>query len=296
MDISSIRLHPLPLTGTEARARLAWQAGEILIATVVVSRAEELTLEIGGTRVHAQSGLQFSPGQHLRLQVIEPGELPVLRRLDDIRDTNIMVQGRALCMALPQQEPLAPVFAELARFVQYSAARVNRTSRSTLSSIAAEIFTHLPQINDLIDPEGLKQAILESGLFLEARLANLPSKTTPSPDLKADLLRLAAAAEEAVRDEDVTVELGASFQHAVHGALARLEVNQINWLGGGILSVELPIRREQDGTDILTLVLEKGEKMPDGYGGALRPWTATLRFNFDGLGIGAYLGQGGGGK
>ncbi|CAK0780750.1 conserved hypothetical protein [Gammaproteobacteria bacterium] len=289
MDISSIRLSSLPPTGTEARARVAWQAGEILEATVVVSQVGRLTLELGGTRVQAQSGLQFSPGQHLRLQVTEPGEQPVLRLLEDAPDPRA-VQGRTLRMALPQQGPLAPVLDSLTQLAQSALKAGDGSLPSVLSSLAVRILARLPQAGDLGNPAGLKQAMQESGLFLEAHLAALPPGTPPAADLKADLLRLEAATAGTLTGladkEDATTMpsvSGANFLHAIQGALARLEVNQINLLGGGILTLELPIRRGEE-MHTLTLTVEEGEESPDGDGGALRPWTATLRFDLEGLG------------
>ncbi|CAK0775220.1 conserved hypothetical protein [Gammaproteobacteria bacterium] len=305
MDISALRLTvPLPITEAETRTRLAWQAGDILEATVVVSTVGQLTLEIGGIRLQAQSDLQFSTGQHLRMQVTDSGELPVLRLLANTPDSNLAVQSRALRMAFPQQASLAPVIQGLMRFIQ-SNPKTERGSRASLFALAAEILHRLPRASDLGHPEGLKQAIQECGLFLEARLARLPQGASPTPDLKADLLRLEAAVQAAVLLSDdqasavIQNDLPASFEHrddssapfgldknflqAVRGALARLEVNQISLSEGRMLALELPIRRG-DRLDTFSFVLEESDESSHGHNGAQRPWTATLRFDLEGLG------------
>ncbi|CAK0743813.1 conserved hypothetical protein [Gammaproteobacteria bacterium] len=305
MDISSIRLIPSPLTVGETQFKNTWQTGEILEATVVTSQAGHLTLKLGDTQIQAKSNLQFSPGQHLHLQVSELGELPVLRLLNEVSvATPAQIQGRTLRMALPQRGSLTPVLKDLLRLAQ-STPEGAKNPHPTLSTLATAMLAHLPQVSNLEHPEGLKQAIRESGLFLESHLATLSSGTSPSTDLKADLLRLEAAARatppsqsspsveenlavlvdkiDSAADHLFSPESVKSFLHTIQRALAGVEVNQMNLIDGGILALELPIRRGNE-VDTVALVVEEGEESSDGRGGVQRPWTATLRFDLKGLG------------
>lgn len=324
MDVSTIKVTaPLPITGIETRARLAWEAGNILEATVIVAKSGELTLEVAGSKIQAQSNLQFVPGQRLRLQVTESGKLPILRLLDNHVSTNLTVQMRTFRSALPYQAPIAPVIDNLMQLIN-NTAKTEQTPRNNLLNLATEIINHFPQLSEIKHPDTIKQLFQKSGLFLEANLASLSFDNNLDLDFKAQLLRLEEALQNTVASianetENTTLithdknektemlaennslvtkhanlidpelidktafEFDRNFIQNVHGALARLTVNQLNLAETGMMNLEIPIRNGENWS-MLNVTIEENDGSYFSNEEHVRPWTATLRFNLVGLG------------
>lgn len=197
---------PLPPAGTptlpaRAAAAPAWRVGQVLAATVVSAPRQGLSdLRIGTLLVRAQTGeLQLSPGQTLRLEVASLREQPVLRLL------NLMAAdplNTALRTALPRQQPLAPLLASLLRAIGDAPAAA-RPLAPEIARAAQELFNRLPTAAALGQAGGLREALRNSGLFLESKLAQAAATgaaaagpVTPSrvpalgTDFKANLIRL----------------------------------------------------------------------------------------------------------
>jgi hypothetical protein len=183
------------------------QLGQQFSATVVERQGGgQYLLEVyqpgvrNGTMLRAMSVTALEPGQALRLEVVDNGPPPQLRILpppeDDIQETI----SQALRQFLPKQEDLHGVMERLSRFAargeDAGEAKLPQTLREALRSVLGA----LPDKGALSTAEGLKRAIENSGLFLEARLAQQvetaesPQKTAPpslAQDMKATLLKLA---------------------------------------------------------------------------------------------------------
>lgn len=189
-------------TPTRGDTTLAtWRVGQVLAATVVSSpqpgRAE---LRIGNLQVAAQTGnLQLTPGQALRLEVASLKEVPVLKLLGVLQQNPV---NQAVRDALPRQQPLAPLLGMLARI------GAGGQLPPEIARLAQELMARLPNPASVGNPTGLRQALRDSGLFLEAKLARAaPPQTAAAPggnpasakaaelsgDLKANLLRLVQA-------------------------------------------------------------------------------------------------------
>jgi hypothetical protein len=178
-----------------------WRVGQVLAATVVSSpqpgRAE---LRIGNLQVAAQTGnLQLTPGQALRLEVASLKEVPVLKLLGVLQQNPV---NQAVRDALPRQQPLAPLLGMLARI------GAGGQLPPEIARLAQELMARLPTPASVGNPTGLRQALRDSGLFLEAKLARTtPPQVAAAPggnpapakaaelsgDLKANLLRLVQA-------------------------------------------------------------------------------------------------------
>ena len=172
------------LTRADALSR-NWQVGQIVAATVT-SRPQsgQVTLRIGIEQVQAQPGnLKLQPGQKLELQVVELGRVPSLRVIRTERPDPVRA---ALRSALPRQQPLSNLFSQLVQLL----ARPANTS-PVVVEIARSLIARLPDHRQLSSAEGLRQALRDSGLLLESRLAShRRPKPDLSQDLKANLLRL----------------------------------------------------------------------------------------------------------
>ncbi|WJW74548.1 flagellar hook-length control protein FliK [Thiohalobacter sp. IOR34] len=197
MQPTGPRLPPLPTspgsTGPSPGLRL--RIGQTLNAVVLTSPRDGRTLlRIGANQVQARTGaLQLSPGQALKLQVVRLGEQPLLRLITALRQDAV---SEALRQVLPRQRPLGPILSGLAQLAARPA--VSPLPPAVLARLR-ELIDRLPRPGELSNPRGLQQALRDSGTFLEARLAAGAPPADPGlgRDLKANLLRLAAALRQA---------------------------------------------------------------------------------------------------
>lgn len=184
--LGPVRLSNAVLTLPRASALISnWQVGQIVAATVA-SRPQSghVTLRIGNQLVQAQTantGLQ--QGQKLELQIVDLGRVPSLRVLTTGASDAVRT---ALRSALPRQQPVSTVLAELVRITARPA-----DTQPAVANMARTVLARVPQQTQLTNSEGLRQAVRDSGHFLESRIAS--STDAPpdlSRDLKANLLRL----------------------------------------------------------------------------------------------------------
>ena len=162
-----------------------WQVGQIVAATVT-SRPQSghVTLRIGIQQVQAQAGnINLQQGQRLELQVVELGRVPSLRVIGTVRPDPVRA---ALRSALPRQQPLSTLFSQLAQLLAKPA-----SISPVVAEVARNLIARLPDHRQLSSAEGLRQALRDSGLLLESRLASHGRRTPDlTQDLKANLLRL----------------------------------------------------------------------------------------------------------
>lgn len=198
---------PLPATTPAARSEplATWRVGQVLAATVVANPQPGVAdLRIGSLLVKAQTGdLTLPPGQSLRLEVASLKEMPVLKLLGLLQQNPVQPLLRDV---LPRQQPLPLLFSTLARLVMPATATQQRspTLSPEIMRLARDLFDNLPNTARVATPDGLRQAIRDSGLFLESKLAHAAAQPqTPNAkppelaqDFKANLLRLV----QAIRD------------------------------------------------------------------------------------------------
>lgn len=170
----------------------AWQVGQILSATVVgVSTPGSVTLRINHLLLAAQTTLALQTGQALKLEVVKGGDQPTLKIVPPPSPPD--TQGQALRQALPRQLPLAPLLANLTALANPAQA-AQTPAGNEVAQLARQVMEGLSGRGDIAQGAGLKQAVRNSGVFLEARLAAALTSGAPLPagDLKAGLLRLLA--------------------------------------------------------------------------------------------------------
>jgi hypothetical protein len=138
-------------------------------------------------------------GQTLKLEILNPGTLASLR----ILNTGPSPRGveQALRGLLPRQAPLTPLLANLAAIVHSArpgSAPATPPLPAPLLAAVNRLVEALPPAAKVTSADGLKQAVAQSGLFLEARLAQAitqPATTGQSTanlplDFKGNLLSL----------------------------------------------------------------------------------------------------------
>ena len=176
-----------------------WQVGQILNALVLARQpGGQISLRIQDTEVQAQApaSLSVSPGQTLRLQVESTGDQPVLRVIQETSPQQVI--AASLRAALPRQGAMTALLANLAVLEQAALPGLPRT----LTELARQVLSQLPTPEMLSRPDGLTQAVTDSGLFLEAKLAQALTKGEPpaiATDLKAGFLRLLSTLRDVVQ-------------------------------------------------------------------------------------------------
>ncbi len=173
-----------------------WQAGQILQARIIQpAPGEPSLLRIGGKLLPLNlPPLPVLAGQALSLQVISPGQSIALRVLDI---TAPSVSQQAVRDALPRQLPLSSLLAQLQAIVGADDSRGSKLPAEVLQQVR-RILDQLPRHDGVGRADGLQQALANSGIFLEARLAEALRTRQPfaqtaqqlSGDLKGGLLGL----------------------------------------------------------------------------------------------------------
>ncbi len=173
-----------------------WQTGQILQARLQPQApGEPPLLRIDGKLLPV--GLPPLPppaGQTLQLQVLEPGRPVALRVLET--STAPIVQ-QALRDALPRQLPLSSLLSSLQAIAGGNDPGSHKLPTAVLQQVQ-RILDRLPRRDGVAQAEGLQQALANSGLLFEARLAealrtNQPFTQTAQQlggDLKGGLLGL----------------------------------------------------------------------------------------------------------
>lgn len=211
-----------------------WHVGQILHARVVRSDGpDSLALRLGGrlVRATAQGLPALPPGTALRLRIEVLGRTPVLRLLapDSGADPHTEVNA-ALRAVLPRAGTLEPLLAGLV------AAARDGGAPGSLPKLAGALLAGLAQPADLTRTDGLRGAVQNSGLFLEARLLAGVETAALSGDLKAALWRLLAALDgpdgppTPTNAENPSPKAGAGpipLRTEVEAALARLQLHQL---------------------------------------------------------------------
>ncbi len=189
-----------------------WKTGQRLNAVLTPPDKTNQTrtiLELAGNRINAQIS-QALPGnmsQNIKLEVITPGAIAVLKIIaappaTSIDNTNI---SQALRTTLPQQMPLPILLGNLTFIVKNHSTIISSATQATPQRITTlpqsliervhAVINSLPDTGNIRDGNGLKQAVAQSGLFMESRLMHILQQPTtgitmPPVDFKGGLLSL----------------------------------------------------------------------------------------------------------
>ena len=295
---------PLPTLQLTAPAGNAWQRalqpGQVLHAVVVSSAtAGTALLRVGALELVARTELALARDQSLMLEVVKGGDTPELRLLRPGGEEALI--ARALRTSLPRQAPLADQLGRLAD----AGRQLELVADKLTARLGREIGTLLARpLATGTEPRALRQALAQSGLFFEARLAQ---GSFDAADLKGVLLRLLArlpgqapAGRGATADAVPGREGGSppaappdhggalleATRHLVEDALAGIRWQQISSLpdegGRGLLwHVGLPLRAPDDTPTTLWL---RAERDPAGRESDGQRWTLDLSLSIAPLG------------
>jgi hypothetical protein len=263
----------LTISGEIPSSADGWRIGQRLDAAVVsLMGQDKIAIKIGDALFEARSSATTTLGQRMSLEVVRTTPQIVLS-IGAGPDISAPLMS-ALRTALPQQLPLQTAFSRLETAL---------TSSSDLAPLTAtilkQLLQQLPDNQAITRSDTLKQALQNSGQFLEHKLNTDPQPSSLDKDIKANLLRLLAALPR-LQGYDTS-----DLSRNAEGALARIQTHQLGalaqeqsppaWAG------ELPIRNG-DQIDALQFHIEK-----DGSHSANteeQGWNTWLTLNVRALG------------
>ncbi len=174
---------PLPDVSSKHQLLQTLKPGQILQATALSENQNgRLKLQIGVSRLIAQTQVSVRPGAHLTLQVDKAGDLPLLRLLT--QPGLDAQQNQALKNALPRQQPIPQLMQAL---IKHTSTPERDALPSEIKQAFETLRSHLPSTQNPAFKQQLKSALENSGLFTEARLLG---NTAHASDLKLNLMRL----------------------------------------------------------------------------------------------------------
>jgi hypothetical protein len=257
-----------------------------------------------GQQVRAQTANALEPGQVLKLEVIKTGLVPELKivmpQLAIPQGQTVVLE--ALKQFMPKQVSLADFTASLPQV-----AVVAEVKPGSLSAAVNEVLGALMSKDELMSADGLKQGINNSGVFLEAKLANMLS---PQGDLKAHLLTLADALQKGqssqnglsgnesmhktIDDADKALlsfiaksgETDNAILNKTEGAIARIVLDQLASLPKNddqqtIWQIEIPFK-DGNHSDSVKLKINRDEN--SGKESQQANWSVVLELSPPGMG------------
>ncbi|MCU7808713.1 MAG: flagellar hook-length control protein FliK [Candidatus Thiodiazotropha sp. (ex Semelilucina semeliformis)] len=278
--------------------------GQILQGTALSDNVNgKLSLQIGVTRLIAQTQVSVRPGQALTLQVVKTDNLPELRVLT--LPSLSELKAAALKTLLPRQQPLPEVFKALNQIIQ---APAKSNIPPAIKAQATSLLSQTPVTSDPVFRDSLKSAITSSGLLTESKL--LRQVTTESIDMKLNLVRLYQAVRQLVPEHqflamirgskplpqaersttggiaDNGIKLLIGLLKNLDGGIARIQTHQLNSLPQEdpirqVWQFELPIRNEQD-VDLFHFRISRENAPHEEADEQL--WNLTLHMNLSTLG------------
>ena len=203
-------LSPLNFVPTQvSTVARSWVIGQLLNIVVIGQRDQNsILVRVGNDTIAAESAIAVPPGTRFTARVVAIEPLPVLTPVKAATPAPTPPLQAAWLSALPKQAPLAS---------SLHAADVLLTQAGTPDAVRPLAHTEfyallqaLPELATLRSPPLLKEALLNSGLGLEAKLASAstihyPAAPPPTADLKWQLLAVLAQFTATVATPDAAL-------------------------------------------------------------------------------------------
>ncbi|WP_129775080.1 flagellar hook-length control protein FliK [Peristeroidobacter soli] len=200
-----------PAGSTSPSLLSEWRVGALLQAIAVRDAASgQLYLDIGGQRHNARlangNGAGPANGEVLNVRVLRNSPVLALETLSSSAaigaDADTAVVSDAMRRFVPRQESPALMLANLSWLAQGKNVGKNGFDElpKAVTQAAAQLWQSLPDAESLGDPKTLANAILRSGTFLEANLADVSGGTTEPKVLVNDLKALMLTLSRTLRD------------------------------------------------------------------------------------------------
>lgn len=201
VDIPGIQNLKLPV-GQEIKLQQdpnQLKIGQIFKVVVVASVGESrLMLNLDGANINAKTSHQFYPGEELKVKVEKQDGETVLKIQN--REFSQQILNQALRTVLPRQAPADQLLNTIKALNQLPEALKNSLPPATQQALS-QLTQVIPTRQQLSHPDGLKQAIQNSGTFLESKLATPSTQHSPNiqQDFKTQLLKVLSNLEQITR-------------------------------------------------------------------------------------------------
>lgn len=175
-------------------------------------------------------------GELISFKVIKLGNQPKFALIDKnpLINTNLKILD-TIKQTLPTQNPPSELVNQLIK--NLSSINNNDSIPDNLKRLARHIIDSIPHIkNDRVDPKILKQSVLNSGLFLEAKLTYSDEKIDLNlqSDLKNQLLKLQHTIKQELETQQKSpsseIDLLQEIQKKTENSLAKIILNQLGSL------------------------------------------------------------------
>ena len=177
-------------------------------------------------------------GQQIQFEVVKTGSNPIFKLVGTQPTTHLVNQQviDTIKQVLPIQTPPTELINQL--IINLPKIKNSESISDNLKRLAKEILESLPKLKNTRNPQQLKKAITNSGLFLEAKLAtpNNETKSDFPTDFKNKLLKFQHALKQEleVKNNQKTssneLNLLKEMQQKTESSLARVILNQLNSL------------------------------------------------------------------
>ena len=207
--------------------------GQTLNVQVIKVSSDQVSLNMGGQTVQAQSQLNLKPNDQLRVNVQEhQGQIRLQIQSANNTSDNSKVYLRQL---LPQQIPIQQTLNFL------SQPQLLQQLPPIIQSQISAILDQLLKPNSHLTAKNLKQALTNSGILLENKLSakNVSPQSTQG-DLKGQLFKLQQGLQQLT-----TLSRNPSIIQAlslVNQSINKITLNQLHFLDNTALLSNLPIQ------------------------------------------------------
>lgn len=173
------------------------QQGQSLSATVLdLKPGGNVSLEIGGLRINTQTNIPLQIGQQLQLQATVGQDKIELKLLQNFPRAEHSALRQAIRQAMPRQTSMQPLFDNISLMSKPPRNVVLPNIPLPAQRIIKSLANGLPTPKVLSTAAGVKQAVLNSGLFFESKVSRiLQTKGSLLPlqqDLKSQLAKAIA--------------------------------------------------------------------------------------------------------
>ena len=170
-----------------------WKTNQILKAIVTETNPQQTRLNIQGilAQTATPAKLELQVGQQLTVQVTSKNSVPDLKLLS-IDKSPQQIVAEQLRTQLPRQQSITHLLSDIKAI--NARPEIQRLLPAEVIQQTKSFLAVLPDIKHLKKPEAIKQALQNSGLFLEQNLAQARQSGTENNtqlDIRSLLLRLA---------------------------------------------------------------------------------------------------------
>ena len=195
MEINGPQLPPRPAGTPQLNALAQLRVGQILQAVVLKATVDKIALlQVRNQQIRVETQAPLTQGQRIEAEVVQIGANPILKLRTPIQTPSSAPQAinTAMKQALPKQMGLAPLLANLRALSRVQSA--SNLLPPLISEAIKKVISSLPQRGQVTTASGLKEALRNSGLFLENKLSASKSNEagTLAKDVKTSLLQLIA--------------------------------------------------------------------------------------------------------